>query len=480
MISKTAYLKFEQCSKAFYLYKKHPYLKDKVELDKQLTFNRGHQIGFLAQQLFPDGIDVSKDSKNTLETLEKTNQLIAEKFPVIYEATFTYNSLLVMVDVLVLIDGNYYAYEVKNAVKVNEVFLKDACLQYYVLKNKIQLADFFLVTVNNTYVFNGKIDVKQLFKKRSIKQEAENNLNYFDVKVAQALLTLDNNAIPNVEVGENCFKPYVCDFYQTCWKGKVDSDSIFNLPYISKKQAIEFYKDGIQKIEDLPNEINLPKKALIIKESLTNKSVYLDELKLNEFLNTIDFNFCALDIEVLSTSIPDIINTKPFEQIPFLFCVYDNVTENYFYTNHKSDERNELLNALIAYTKNYKSVLVFDATMEISVINKLIELFPNMEFELTELKQKIVDVYDVFLNLTYYDYKFGNNFNLKAISSILLNKNFYNSINSGLQAMSLYENCRKMENIIEAELIKQDLINYCFADTKATIEIVNYLKTLKF
>ena len=181
-----------------------------------------------------------------------------------------------------------------------------------------------MVTVNNTYVFNGKIDVKQLFKKRSIKQEAENNLNYFDVKVAQALLTLDNNAIPNVEVGENCFKPYVCDFYQTCWKGKVDSDSIFNLPYISKKQAIEFYKDGIQKIEDLPNEINLPKKALIIKESLTNKSVYLDELKLNEFLNTIDFNFCALDIEVLSTSIPDIINTKPFEQIPFLFCVYDN------------------------------------------------------------------------------------------------------------------------------------------------------------
>ena len=74
MISKTAYLKFEQCTKAFYLYKKHPYLKDKVELDKQLTFNRGHQIGILAQQLFPEGIDVSKNSKNTLETIEKKNR----------------------------------------------------------------------------------------------------------------------------------------------------------------------------------------------------------------------------------------------------------------------------------------------------------------------------------------------------------------------------------------------------------------------
>ncbi len=479
MISKTAYLKFEQCTKAFYLYKKHPYLKDKVELDKQLTFNRGHQIGILAQQLFPDGIDVSKNSKNTLETIEKTNRLILEKYPVIYEATFTFNGILVMVDVLVLIENNYYAYEVKNAVKINEVFLKDACLQYYVLKNNIPLTDFFLVTVNNNYVFNGQIDVKQLFKKRSIKQEAEKNLNYFDVKVSQAVLTLENNNIPNVEVGEHCFKPYFCDFYQTCWKGKVEINSIFNLPFISKKQAIEYYNAGYQKVEDLPIEISLPHNASIIKESITNKSVYIDHLKLKQFLNNINSLSCALDIEVLSTSIPDIINTKPFEQIPFLFCVYDKVSENYFYTNHNSDERKELLNALICYTKKYKSILVYDATMEISVINKFIEIFPNMEIELNELKHKIVDVYDLFLNLTYYDYRFGNNFNLKAISSILLNKNFYNTINSGLQAMTLYESYRKMENLIEAEIVKQELIDYCLADTKATFEIVNFLKTLK-
>src|SRR5690348_16217020 len=57
-ISKTSFLKLEQCQKAFFLYKNHPYLRDKVSAEKQLTFKRGHDVGFFAQQLFPGGTDV--------------------------------------------------------------------------------------------------------------------------------------------------------------------------------------------------------------------------------------------------------------------------------------------------------------------------------------------------------------------------------------------------------------------------------------
>jgi len=48
-ISKTSFLKFEQCQKAFFLYKNHPYLRDKFSVDKQLTFKRGHDVGYFAQ-----------------------------------------------------------------------------------------------------------------------------------------------------------------------------------------------------------------------------------------------------------------------------------------------------------------------------------------------------------------------------------------------------------------------------------------------
>src|SRR4051812_36302434 len=134
-ISKTSFLKFEQCQKAFFLYKNHPYLRDKLSVDKQLTFKRGHDVGFFAQQLFPGGIDVSKETKSSTAGYELTLTLIENKTPVIYEATFLYKGVLIMVDILTLVDGVYTAYEVKSSMKVSETYLKDAYLQYYVLKN---------------------------------------------------------------------------------------------------------------------------------------------------------------------------------------------------------------------------------------------------------------------------------------------------------------------------------------------------------
>lgn len=479
LISKTAYLKFEQCSKAFYLYKKHYYLKDKVELDKQLTFNRGHQIGYLAQQLFPNGRDVSKETANSAQAAELTKQLIEAKTEVIYEATFIFNNVLVMVDLLVIQDDFYTAYEVKNSLKISEVFLKDACLQYYVLKHQINLLDFFLVTINGNYLYNGKLELKELFKKRSIKEEAEKNIQYFEIKVSQAIQLLEENKIPNIEIGEHCFKPYQCDFFETCWKEKLGQDSVFNLPSLSKTDAISYYSSGVKSIKDLPNNLILSKSALIIKNAFLNGDIYIDFEKLVNTLGQLRAPYCAFDIEVLSSSIPIIIGTKPFEQIPFLFSVFDGESSFNYFTFHETDQRESFLNHLLAITKNYNSLLVFDKTLEENVLHKLIELFPNKQKELIELKSKLFDVYSIFSGLLYYDPQFGNNFNLKTVSSIILKKNFYSDIQSGLQAMSIYEMCRTNMDTIESALYKESLINYCLADSKATFEIVRYLQDLE-
>src|ERR1043166_8941930 len=115
VISKTAFLKYDQCPKAFFLYKKHLYLRDPVSKEKQFTFNRGHDVGKLAQQLFPGGIDVSQNVKNSFEAFELTRQLLGEKKQTIYEATFIYNDLLVMVDILNFENGKWTAYEVKSS-----------------------------------------------------------------------------------------------------------------------------------------------------------------------------------------------------------------------------------------------------------------------------------------------------------------------------------------------------------------------------
>ena len=143
-------MKFEQCEKAFFLNKYHSNLKDKLSLEKQLTFSRGHLVGKLAQSLFPDGIDVSEKTPNLQQAVLLTNELIEQKQTVIYEATFVFNQVLVMVDILVLTNNGYEAYEVKSSLKISSTYIKDASLQYYVLKNCLtSKLDFYLVSKNS-------------------------------------------------------------------------------------------------------------------------------------------------------------------------------------------------------------------------------------------------------------------------------------------------------------------------------------------
>src|ERR1044072_3692777 len=97
IISKTSFLKFEQCPKAFFFYKNLPYLKDKPTVDKQITFKRGHDVGFLARQLFPGGVDVTL-AGDTAAMEAATAELVRQEVPVMYEATFCFQGVLVMVD----------------------------------------------------------------------------------------------------------------------------------------------------------------------------------------------------------------------------------------------------------------------------------------------------------------------------------------------------------------------------------------------
>lgn len=479
ILSKTAFIKFEQCQKAFFLYKNHPYLKDKVSTDTQITFNRGHNVGFFAQQLFPNGIDVSLQTKSATEAYQLTLKLIEEKKTVIYEATFIYNGVLVMVDILCLEDGFYKAYEVKSSIKVSEVYLKDACLQYYVLKNSLQnFNDLFLVTLNSDYVLKGEVNPKLLFKKRSVKKQAEQNLEFFTEKITQAHLVLEQNKIPNISIGKHCFRPYQCDFFGTCWKDVINENSIFNLPRINKDKLFEWFDSELKEIHQLSEESLIELGNLEIRRAFLNNSPIINKDAILDFLNLLTLPCIAMDMEIWAAAIPKLQHTKPFEQVPFLACFYDGNEPVYFITDHPEDDRYQFAQQLILNTKIYNTILVYDKTMEALAINKLIELFPDLKQDLNIVLNKIVDVFPIISSFHYYHPKFKNNFSLKAVADVLFPNITYSNIQSGLQAMSYFENYRNSLNIMEKEELKQSLIDYCQTDTIATFELVNFLKTL--
>lgn len=478
-ISKSSFLKFEQCSKAFFLYKKHPYLRDKLSIDKRLTFKRGNDVGFFAQQLFPGGIDVSVESKNSMQAYDLTKTLIESKQEVIYEATFIFKEVLIMADILHYENGRYNAYEIKSSIKVSEVYLRDACLQYYVLKNSLpEFDDLFLTTLNADYILEGEIDPKKLFKKRSVKKEAEKNFGYFEDKIKDASLLIEMNTIPNISVGKHCFKPYQCDFFDTCWKDISNEQSIFNLPFINKDKLFEWHESGIKSINEIKDEWIENPGHLKIKNAFIGKTPIINLKEISALLATLHEPMAAIDMEIWSSAIPQLAGTKPFQQIPFLFCISDGDKENHFLSEHSTDERKQFAEELLAQTEKYKTLLVYDKTMEELAINGLKTVCTEYTLELDQVKAKFVDLFDIFRSLHYYDPKFKNNFSLKTVSEVFNTGVTYSDIQSGLEAMNQFEILRSEAEGIEKQRLRETLIDYCMNDARATLKLAEYLKTL--
>lgn len=480
-ISKSSFMKFEQCEKAFFLHKYRPNLRDKLSVEKQLTFSRGHQVGKLAQNLFNGGIDVSEQTKSLDECVRLTSELIIKEQTVIYEATFVFNEVLVMIDILVKTEQGYEAYEVKSSLKISPTYVKDACLQYYVISNCLKApVQFFLVCLNEQYTLKGALDVKQLFKKRDVTKTALSNASYFESRSAEALNTLAKSDIPEQKTGLHCFSPYTCDFYGYCWHSVITSKktSIFELSRAGKERLLEWYNAGYSFLEDLPDEV-LPDGAFIKqKQALLANTEIIDENSLQTLFKSLNRDLvCALDIEVYAPAIPVYQGKHPFEATPFLITTINQQQETGFYFKPFEEENlTAFAEALIQLTEAYKHVLVFDASLENKVIEELKTITPYAK-ELNALQEKLIDINTANQALTYFNPAFKSGTGLKTIAQVLFPEYGYSTlvVQDGLQAMHVYGDLKTEPDLFKHEEIKQQLIDYCVNDSRITLLFFNYL-----
>ena len=221
ILSKSTYIKGEQCEKALYLFKNRPFLRDKLSMEQRAKFKRGTDVGILAQQYFPGGINMtpsspSQFSKKVVETLKNlTNPAVN----VMYEAVFQYDDTLIMLDIIVRDGDKWRAIEVKSSLSISPTYMKDAALQYYVLKGcNVPLSEIQLMYINADYVRNGDLDLTQLFVFQSVKDYAEQYQDVIAKNIAHFKDIIKQPHSPKITIGNQCDNPYRCEFHGHCWK----------------------------------------------------------------------------------------------------------------------------------------------------------------------------------------------------------------------------------------------------------------------
>jgi hypothetical protein len=221
LLTKSTFLKGHQCHKYIYLDKYYKKEKDPLSEEQRKKYEGGHIVGSMAQHLFKGGLDISLISQSRDVLVVETKKLIEQGHTILYEATFEFNNVLVMADIIIKDGDEWKIYEIKSSQKISATNRIDAALQYYVISGSgLPIKEFHLSCLN--YPRLEVIEMKMedipadLFKFEEVTSFCKELITDTEEKVKDLKTTLALPSIPNIPTGEHCNSPYTCEFIGFC------------------------------------------------------------------------------------------------------------------------------------------------------------------------------------------------------------------------------------------------------------------------
>src|ERR1035441_6756369 len=174
MLSKSRYLASSQCHKRLYWQVHAPELAAKPDAATEVIMEQGYQVGLLARQLFPGGVEVGSDG-GLDQAIRATREVVANReVPAIFEGVFEHDGVLVRVDLLHRRrDGRWRLIEVKSSTSKKEEHLDDVAIQYRVLSRcGLDVGSACVAHVNRSFVFSGDVvDPWRFFRIRNVTRQ---------------------------------------------------------------------------------------------------------------------------------------------------------------------------------------------------------------------------------------------------------------------------------------------------------------------
>ncbi|OLS26108.1 MAG: hypothetical protein HeimC3_10810 [Candidatus Heimdallarchaeota archaeon LC_3] len=477
MISKSDFVRGVRCSRLFW-YSKNSELPP-ASLEMKFFSSQGKKFEHRVHELFPNAINLSHLSHND-EIITQTNQNL-KPGKTIFEGGFFYKNLFVKVDILESVNNKWNIYEIKSSTKVKPEHKIDLGFQRYVLeKLGLVINKCFIIHVNNKYVKNGEIDNKEMIVTVDITKELPGETD-IEREISDLALILKNNKAPEIELSKNCKKPGDCDNKNICWSD-LPEYNVFHLN--DWRKYWNLYKKGIVNIDDIPSDMEFKPKDQNILQAIRSNKPYIDIPAIKSFLDNLNFPLNHFDFETFNTVVPIFDNSSPWQQLPFQYSLHveqenGNIAHFEFLSRDNKDPRRELLNSLKTNLGDKGDVIVYYKNFEVLRLKELVKVFPEEEEWINQVIERIVDLWDVFWDFSYYNPIQKGSTSLKNVFPALTGRSYSElNIQEGMVASIQFYESHIEEKLDNKEDIRRDLLKYCGLDTEAMILIINHLKEL--
>ena len=235
-ISKTDFIRGLQCEKMLWLDAHAPEYKI-IPPEVQAKLDAGNEFGDQAMGIFGEFVETTvlrEDGRLCFaKMIEKTQTLLAERTPIICEASFTWYGNFCAADILRQEGNGYILYEVKNSFSARQEFITDLGFQSFLLKKcGVNVLASRLILRGDKPPEGCAVTPDEPFEGEEFIQHAGFTYRIVDVtkgaKKAERLaserifelgkLKRKDAPTPDIQPSEHCEKPYRCWYYDFCHK----------------------------------------------------------------------------------------------------------------------------------------------------------------------------------------------------------------------------------------------------------------------
>ena len=484
-LSKSRYTQGITCPKKLWLSCYKP--EEAIETDKSV-FENGNKVGDLARNLFGEHILIEyNDNKQIM--LDETKKYIKESPNIICEASFNYDGNFCSIDILKNDSDGVEIYEVKSSTDIEKIYLDDISYQTWVLKKcGLNVKKCYLVYVNNKYVFNKKLDIHKYFKIEDVTSDLDENV---ETKVKKIKKVIDIDVEPNIDISNNCHKPYECPFFNYCIRS-LPKPNIFDIGWHTKfSKKLVMYEKGLYSFEDVLDVEQLNDKAYNqVNSYINNLKPIINKEKIKEFLTTFKYPLYFLDFESYQPAIPNIDGIIPYQKICFQYSLHildknNNLThKEYLSKDYDGNPMYELCKQLCEDIPKDSCVIVYNETFEKERLKEMAKLLPEFSEHLLNIRDNIVDLAKIFINQYYYTKDMGSGYSIKKVLPALypndpeLDYHNLNQVHKGDEASNAYLSLKDLDKY-EEEKLRHSLLKYCGLDTYAMVKIYEKLKEVE-
>jgi len=486
-LSKSTFMRGLKCEKCLYLNKHHHHLRDKLTSEQEAIFEQGTNVGELAQQLHPGGENFTPVSYYDFgPSIKATKQAIAKGTPVIYEAAFLFNGVLVAMDILVKSPKGYKAFEVKSSTSVKDTYVKDAALQAYVIRNSgVSLEDVSIVYLNKKYKRAGNLDITQLFKTESIWDQIIPLMDTIPEKIEKFKTLLKSSNAPQKDIGLHCQQPYSCDFMGHCWEN-VPVYSVFDINNLNVNKRFDLYHSGCTTLDQIPADYPLSANQRLQVQSEINQTVHIEKEAIASFLSELNYPIYHIDFETMSHAVPQFDGATPYGPIVFQYSMHiqENIQsvpihKEFIGDGNKNDPRRKFAEKLILDSGTHGDVLVYNIGFERGKLNALISLFPDLSAGLQAIINRMKDLMVPFQSKWYYTPEMKGSHSLKYVFPAVAPDFEYSysglTIQNGSTASLVYSQMVTGTYKGDYDQAQLDLLEYCKLDTLAMVKLLEKL-----